>query len=76
MRMSHYPFVIKRKFNLCMPPNNPHEEVTGLKEAIEATKKRVAKHKADDVNVTEFEMHLKSLEQQLEAAQKKIKTAD
>lgn len=56
------------------PPGKSSEElIAGLQEAVEATKRRIAEHKANKWDFSEFEFHLKSLEQRLDKAQKKIK---
>jgi len=60
-----------KEFNSGRLPTNPHEEMAGLQEAIEATKKRIAEHKANNWDTSEFDKHLESLEQRLEAAKKK-----
>lgn len=63
-----------KEFRPGMPPTaNPHEEIAGLQEAIEATKRKIAEHKGNKWDASELEAHLKSLEQRLEAAQKKTK---
>ncbi|MBI2065190.1 MAG: hypothetical protein HYT62_04010 [Candidatus Yanofskybacteria bacterium] len=43
----------------------------GLKEAIGVTERKIAEHKANNWDASELEVHLKSLEQRLEAAKKK-----
>lgn len=63
----------KKEFNPGIPPQDPHEEIVGLRDAIEATKRRIMKYKANKWDFSEFEFHLKNLEQRLEAAQKKIR---
>lgn len=60
---------MSREFNKL--PENPLEEAAGLKEAIEATKKRIAEYGADP----DLESHLKSLEQQLKMAEKRMHKA-
>ena len=62
-----------KEFRPGMPPASPHEEITDLTEAISAIKKRIEKYKTNSWDVSEFETHLNSLEQRLEAAQKKTK---
>lgn len=52
------------------------KEIAGLKEAIEATKNRVAEFNSGGANVLDLEFHLRNLEQRLEVAQKKEKLAD
>lgn len=44
------------------------ETMAGLKEAIEATKKRIAEDKAMGSDITDLNKHLKGLERQLESA--------
>lgn len=70
------PFYLMEKakeFQPGRPPANPKQEVAGLKEAIEATRKRIAEYKSGGADVSDLEFHLKSLEQHLENAQKKVK---
>ena len=63
----------EEEFNPGRPPVNPHEEVAGLQEAIEATKRIIAEYEAKKRDISGLKTHLKSLEQRLEAA--RLKTA-
>ena len=54
-------------------PMSPREEADGLLGSIEATKKTIREHKANGWDASEFEVHLKSLEQRFKKAQEKIK---
>ena len=66
----------KHNFPLGRPPStwerpsreDLEKEITGLREAIEATNRRIAEYEADSSDASEFRMHLKNLEQRLEAA--------
>lgn len=49
------------------------EEVAGLKEAVKATRNRIAGFKSGGADVSDLEFHLRNLEQRLEVAQNKAK---
>ena len=49
-----------------MPPVNTQKQIAGFREAIKATKKRISDYKIDGADVSDLELHLKSLERQLE----------
>lgn len=61
------------EFSPGRPSKDPKQEVGGLKQAIEATRKRIAEYKSSGANVSNLEFHLKNLEQRLQSAQDKIK---
>lgn len=44
------------------------ETMAGLTKAIEATKRRIVEYKAEGIDATNLEKHLKGLERQLESA--------
>jgi len=44
------------------------ETAAGLREAIEATKRRIAKNRAKGASIDDLDKHLRGLEQQLESA--------
>lgn len=58
-----------KEFSPGRPPEDSKKEAEGLREAIEATRKRIADHKSSGANVSDLEFHLKNLEQRLKAAQ-------
>jgi hypothetical protein len=53
------------------PPENTFEEISGLKEAIDATEKRISR----DGSTPDLELHLNSLRERLQKAEEKIKKA-
>lgn len=62
-----------------MEKDNPtkedfEEEIAGLKQAINATKKRIEVYK-DGVSVPDLKVHLKSLEERLGRSQRRKKNA-
>ncbi|MDP3792830.1 MAG: hypothetical protein Q8Q89_03835 [bacterium] len=52
-------------------PSNVKEVIDGLNKAIEATRRRICEYKNDKADTSELDVHLKSLEAQLERAKNK-----
>jgi len=47
------------------------ETAAGLREAIEATKRRIAENKAKGASIADLDKHLRGLERQLESAKRR-----
>ena len=73
-RDTSVPFYLMESAGNCASdkcPNNPHEVVAGIEEAIKNTKKRIAKYKADGADTSELDFHLKNLKAWFEREKKK-----
>ena len=54
-----------KEFRPGTPPADSKENIAGAEEAIEKTKKKIAEYKTEGLNASEFEFHLKRMEQYL-----------
>lgn len=61
----------EKEFHPGIPPENPEEEIAGLEIAVDSIKKRIAEYQTDGADVSDLELHLKSLENRLWAAKGK-----
>ena len=63
----------ENEFHPGIPPQDSHEEVSGLNQAIEATRMRIWEYKDAGADISDLKFHLKNLERRLKVALKKVK---
>ena len=68
-----YLMVKAGEFKSGRPPEDSKQEVAGLQEAIEATRKKIEEDKSNGANISDLELHLRNLKRRLEVAQNKAK---
>lgn len=60
-----------KKFRPGTSPENRHDEIAGLKKAVEKTKARILEYEAEGKNASEFKTHLNFLQSCLKNLEEK-----